>query len=201
MLEFTPTEHRFFDQLVAFVAGATGAALGVQAQGRGSTLGFAESETVIFQGRPHAANVQLTFYPAAILRTIASSSWPDRLVYEEERLPDSPPTKPYKLAGFGRLHALLMQAAFMQFFEGARGEIKQKHGTVPQFRPAPLDFGRIVRNAFAHSGTIDIRNSNAAPVCWNGLCYGPADNGRQVAYTDLAAADLIVLTREMNGAI
>ncbi|MBI4473186.1 MAG: hypothetical protein HY646_10985 [Acidobacteria bacterium] len=174
---------------------------GVQAQGRGSTAGFAANENVIFQGRPHASNVQLTFYPAEILRTIASSSWPDQIAYEEEQLPNPPPTKPYKLAGFGRVHALLMQAAFVQFFEGARGEIEQRHGSVPQLWPSPLDFGRIVRNAFAHGGTIDIRNSNAAPVSWNGLSYGPSDNGKQVPIWDLAAADLIVLMREINGAI
>jgi hypothetical protein len=201
MPEFSPKHHRFFDQVVAFLAGATAAALGVQAQGRGSTASFAETENVIFQGRPHASNVQLTFYPADILRRIASSSWPDRTVYEEERLPDPPPTKPYKLTGFGRLHGLLMQAAFVQFFESARDEIEQKHGTVPQRWPSPLDFGRIVRNAFAHGGTIDIRNSSAAPVSWKGLSYGPSDNGKQVAYTDLAAADLIVLMREINDAI
>lgn len=201
MLEFTPTKHRFFDQLVAFVASATGAALGIQAQGRGSTRGFAKSENVIFQGHPHAANVQLIFYPAAILQTIAANSWPDQIIYEEEQLPTPPPTKPYKLVTVGRLHALLMQAVFVQFLEGARGEIEQKYGTAPQLWPAPLDFGRIVRNAFSHGGTIDIRNSNASPVSWKGLRYGPADNGRQVAYMDLAAADLIVLMREMNEAI
>jgi hypothetical protein len=133
--------------------------------------------------------VQLTFYSDAILRAIATSAWPDLVRYYEEPLPHPSPTKAHKLVGFGRLHALLMQAAFVHFFEIARDEVEDNHGNDPQTWRSPLNFARIVRDAFAHGNSLDVRNPNAAPVCWKGLCYGPADNGRQVAYSDLAAAD------------
>ena len=73
MPEFTRREHRFFDQLVAFIAATPSAAVGMQAQGRGSTTGLSPNENVIFRGRAHASNAQLTFYPSAILQAIATS--------------------------------------------------------------------------------------------------------------------------------
>jgi hypothetical protein len=62
--------------------------------------------------------------------------------------------------------------------------------------PDVLNFGRIVRNAFAHGGTLEIRDGTS--VRWGGLRYSKSQNGRRVLYNDLSSADLTILMLEMD---
>jgi len=61
-----------------------------------------------------------------------------------------------------------------------------------------LNFGRVVRNAFAHGGLINIENPNSQPVSWRGLTYGPQHHGRQILYTDVTPVEVIFLMDEMD---
>lgn len=201
MPDFTPAQHRFFDQLVSFLVGAVGGAVAVQAQGRRRTEGFKQDEAVLFQGRPAASNVQLRFYPGPVLQAIAEGKWPASVRYDEEPLPVPPPTLPHRIRGFGRLHVTMIQSAFVQHFESVRDQIEARHGGDPYRWPQPLNFARVLRNAFAHGGQIDIRSATAPPVVWRGLWYTVADNGRSVLYQDMAPADVIVLMREVDSAV
>jgi hypothetical protein len=70
-----------------------------------------------------------------------------------------------------------------------------KHGKVSQW-PQVLTFARIVRNAFAHGGTVNITDGAAA--AWNGLNYSQAENGRRVLYNDLSSGDLTLLMVDMD---
>jgi hypothetical protein len=70
-----------------------------------------------------------------------------------------------------------------------------------KLRPMTLEFGRTVRNAIAHGGSLEIRNPRAQPVRWHSLSYGPSENGRKVIGTDLYFPDLVALMLEMDEAM
>jgi hypothetical protein len=89
----------------------------------------------------------------------------------------------------------LYEHAFMTYLAKSEGAIKAKHGRKKDW-PDVLNFGRIVRNAFAHGGTLNITDGIAGS--WGGISYSEARNGRRVLYNDLSAGDLTVLMLEMD---
>lgn len=89
-------------------------------------------------------------------------------------------------------------ASFVHYYESAVDDMGVAHGTDPTAWPGVLRFGWAVRNAFAHDGKILFKNPNAAPATWRGLTFGPQDNGRQILYTDLMPADIVILMDEMD---
>jgi hypothetical protein len=97
-----------------------------------------------------------------------------------------------------RVLATVVGASFVRYYESVEDFIKAAHGTDRSQWPEKLRFGNVVRNAFAHDGTVVIRNPNARPVWWRSLSYNYADNGRRILYSDLAVADLIFLMDEMD---
>ncbi len=59
-------------------------------------------------------------------------------------------------------------------------------------------FAWAIRNAIAHDGKIDIRNSSKKPVEWDGLRFAHADNGHPVLAQDIGMADLVALMIAMD---
>jgi len=106
-----------------------------------------------------------------------------------------PPPKPSIPDGIQRLWGSFYQQAFITYFETNRDDIEAKFGTT-KFWPETLTFGRILRNAFAHGGTIEIRDKAAAT--WRSLTYSDAQNGRQVLYNDMSQGDLTILMLDMD---
>jgi hypothetical protein len=95
-----------------------------------------------------------------------------------------------------RLMGSLYEQAFISYFEGVRDLIEVKHGSKTANWPVTLNFGRVVRNAFAHGSAIDIRD--ATTVAWRGVAYSRSQNGRQVIYNDLTAGDVTLLMLDMD---
>lgn len=63
------------------------------------------------------------------------------------------------------------------------------------------NFGRTIRNAFAHDGQIEIRGPSAPPVTWKSLNYTHTDNGRQIFLHDMGEAEAILLMAEMDASV
>ncbi len=88
-------------------------------------------------------------------------------------------------------------AAFVLYCEAHIDHVKTRYGQISAFPPR-WGFGRVVRNALAHGGEIEIRDAKFAPVSWQGLTYGPAQNGLRVIGVDLHAPDLLLLMIDMD---
>jgi hypothetical protein len=89
----------------------------------------------------------------------------------------------------------LYEHAFIAYFEKNVDAIFARHRGKRHW-PNVLNFGRIVRNAFAHGGNVSI--TDGIPGDWNGVNYSPSVNGRRVLYNDLSAGDLTLLMVEMD---
>ncbi|MCS3729223.1 hypothetical protein [Bradyrhizobium betae] len=100
--------------------------------------------------------------------------------------------------GLASIYISILAPIFVQFFESYNDWLYQKHKH-PDNWPEVWRFGRIVRNAIAHGGKIDVRQKEA-PASWRGLSYSAADNGRDIVSRvgDLATGDVFTLMIEMS---
>lgn len=89
----------------------------------------------------------------------------------------------------------LYEHAFISYYESNVDAMRAKHGTARHW-PAVLTFGRIVRNSFAHGGTVNI--IDAANATWNGVTLSDANNGERVLYNHLSSGDLTLLMIDMD---
>lgn len=195
---YTPQSHRFFDNLVSFFAGVSSLGLAFQAQAGHSTHPFHPTDYIAIVGTSHVAACELHVFPAPILSCLLANQWPTRIEVHEIPINQSPPSHPITLTGMQGVHGSMIASAFVQYFESNRKAVESKYSSNVQSWPATWNFGRVVRNALAHKGIINIQNANATPASWRTLTYGPAQNGRQLLYQDLTAVELILLMKEMD---
>jgi hypothetical protein len=191
VIELKPTTHRFFNELVTAQAALAGYLTGhiVQASG-GSTPYGAEAR---ISQQCHTVLLEVQVPARDVLTAMVDHGWPQSLTlrFHEGRAPP----KMAQLNGIQNLLGGLYQQAFIAYFERSRDVIDAKFGRTANW-PMVLNFGRTVRNAFAHGGTVDIRDG--ITVWWRGVTYSPAENGRQVLYNDLSQGDLTILMIDMD---
>jgi hypothetical protein len=90
---------------------------------------------------------------------------------------------------------------FVLYYEQFADWVKAQAGCdIGKLHPV-WGFGRVVRNAIGHAGVVSINDQNFKPVKWEGLTYGPAQNGRAIIGPDLHAPDLILLMLDMDRAL
>jgi len=195
---YTAQNHRFFDNLVSFVAGISSLGLAFQVQASHPTRPFLPTEFLALVGFPNVAGCEFHVFPEPVLAELLANRWPTSMVIHEVPINQAPPSHPIWLTGMQGVHGSMIANAFVQYFEANRGAAESKYGSNVQAWPATWNFGRVVRNALAHKGVINIQNANAAPVAWRTLVYGPAQNGRQLLYQDLTAVEIILLMEEMD---
>lgn len=96
-------------------------------------------------------------------------------------------------------HERFVSALFSLYVERCSDWIKANRSTNYHSWPPVANFCRVVRNAIAHGGTININSERAPVVAWRSLTYSHADHGRRIINTgsDLSTGDLIVLMLEL----
>ncbi len=90
---------------------------------------------------------------------------------------------------------------FVQFFEDRRPWLAVNINNQFTQWPNVWQFARIVRNAAAHGGQVNIDDLSFVPVTWHTLTYGPDQNGRKIFGEDLSLADVFILMLEMNNSL
>jgi len=175
--------------------------MGIAAQRIGSVRAVNTHENIIIRGRPNVSGLQFAFYPHDLMQVLVKNDWPVTVELHEQPYESSVEGMSIHITGLKRLHASLIESAFVHYFESFRPEVEAKYGTDVQSWPTEWDFGRVVRNAFAHGGKIDIRNDNAPPVAWKTLTYTSNDNGRQIIYQDVTPVEIILLMEDMDAVI
>jgi hypothetical protein len=199
MLTFERSVHRFFDDLVTFLV--TNASLGVAlvAQHSGVPTACAPGHSIAFAGSPKVTNVVLRFFPYQALQTIVQNGWPERVELQEGPITGPQMSNPHWLTGQQGLVGLTIQSAFVHYFETVRSQkVVTRFGNDSQNWPPVWNFGRVIRNAFAHGGRIDFQNPKAPPVNWRTLSYSPADNGRTILFGDVTPVEVIYLMSDMD---
>lgn len=188
-------EHRYFDEVVSFLCSFIGQLMTLQAVKTGATR-FGPEVYWFLEGNGY----EWLIYPFSPLTDLANDSWPTEIRIEE-REGHNIPDLPHSTDALMHSMSVSIQGTFVRYFETYRPLIVQAYGADPYDWPGVWSFGRVVRNGFAHGGTLEWRNPNAESVSWRGISYGPGQDGRQVLFRDLALPDVIKLMMEMDEAI
>jgi hypothetical protein len=196
---YSAGQHRFFDDLynmlVCYIAFGSAA----QAYNGGDPT-FAGLDRVGLGGR--ACGVELLVRPSTILPPILEDRRPDRIELIELPFAIDWSTVPGSRGRQEPRRVLtpVIHAAFVHYYESVLDEIECNHGPSRTWHqwPEVLRFGRTVRNAFTHGGVVHVTDPKAPVSSWQGVTYGPAQNGHQVLYTDLMPGDLVLLMEEMD---
>jgi hypothetical protein len=192
-ITLTPQIHRFFNQLATAQAATAAYIIGNVAQAGGDVT-FPRG-TFISQVCFTRPQEEVQFEPAEVLDPISQDHvWPSEIHLTFRPGYGRPPAYPNPDA-VQLLMASLYEHAFVTYFEKNLAAMFAKHRGKRNW-PGILNFGRIVRNAFAHGGTVNITDS--IPGAWGGISYSEATNGRRVLYNDLSVGDLTLLMLEMD---
>lgn len=145
------------------------------------------------------SNRKFVFRPFEILSEIWANRWPTEIRYTVEPGAMRDPeimarfNAEVRINNVHRLQIGATEAAFLHYFE-----------THLHFVARPLppvwNFARVIRNACAHGGRIDIRDKNATPVSWMSLSYSASDNGKEIWKTDLTTVEALLLMEDMDAA-
>lgn len=147
-ITITPQIHRFFNQLATAQAATAAFIIGCVAQGGGQVtfpLGSPVSQVCMTKDE------ELQFEPAEVLDPISQEHpWPSEIHLTFRSSLGRPSEFPNPDA-VQLLMASLYEHAFIAYFEKNVDAIFAKHRGKRRW-PSALNFGRIVRNAFAHGG-------------------------------------------------
>jgi len=90
----------------------------------------------------------------------------------------------------------VISPVFIAFFEPYREWLKDT-AAISDW-PAKLRFGRVIRNAAAHGGKLNMTDKKAETVTWYNTTYQVGDQGRLVVGGDLQFADIMILMMEIS---
>jgi hypothetical protein len=152
----------------------------------------------VIQGKANVTDLQMVLRPHSILDPILTNGWPLQLEIDEQPLDKAIPPRFAKLAGMNRLNAIQISHTFVSYFESNVSLVRDKHGSDPYRWPEPWNFARVVRNALAHGGTINIENPSAPPITWKSITYSPANNGTEILFQDMTFVEIVILMGEMD---
>jgi hypothetical protein len=200
---YSQKKHNFFEQLVTFMTSYVTIGLGLIVQHHGKMNRFKQRQFIVIRGRPNVSNLEFKFFPYSLFQSLYSKKWPQQLKFHDRPITTQPENIfkiPVRLQGTGRFTAYLIMSTFVHYFESIRPLVKSKYGGQQNWPPT-WNFGRVVRNAFAHGGKIKIDNPNATPVAWKNLSYTYNENGRQIIYRDITPVEMVLLMEEMDATV
>jgi hypothetical protein len=142
-----------------------------------------------------AANMDIVVPLAEFQRASISGEMPLLIVVQALEKRPAPEGKTAR--GMKSLSARIGCALFALFAELAVNWHRSISTDYPNWPPV-LNFARVVRNAIAHNGTINITDPAAAVVSWRRLTYSYKDFGRDIINRDISYGDLLVLMLDME---
>ena len=198
---YTAKSHLFFDDLALFLCTLSSSLVTIEAFRMGGYTKAPSDPEYYMQFEACTLPVSLTWYPQESLMAIAANTWPTTITLLENTVHPKNPTFGIGSLGARNLHGLALQAAFVRFYEGHKDLIEAKFGTDPAQWPSEWNFSRVVRNAFAHDGTLTFRNPNARSVSWRGITYEPSEHGKHLMFRDINFVEVVTLMEDMHAAL
>lgn len=197
-MEIRRSQHNYFDDVANYLISLISLTLAQELYIKGTAGKYSPNHTVQLDAKQ--AGKRLRFYPHTLLDDIFQLKWPTILSFEEKNV-TIPPNAVLNLGALERPLSAFAQSMFVNYFERCRLDIETQYGENTTGWPQDWNFGRVVRNSFAHKAVVCFQNPSAPPVQWRGLAYSSSDNGRNVMNRDLWPADLIYLMMDMDSHI
>lgn len=193
-------QHGFFDDLVVFL-GTLASNLVTAELLRMSRTQLTSDPKYFLQFEGCRIGVKLTWYPKETLLSIARNAWPSQVTLHENLMHPRAPAFSLTSSGARNLHSLSLQSSFLRYFESHRPLIEEHYGANVSNWPSVWTFARVVRNAFAHGGTVTIQNPTAAAVSWRGITHGPSQNDRPIIFQDMSFVEVLTLLEDLDACI
>ena len=147
----------------------------------------------------------IAWRPNEFMHDVKQDRWPTQLniAHLNPIEPAAQPAErgvPFSSSAAWRMVHGLVGSMFVRYFEKFREQIEAKYGSDTTRWPDCWNFGRVVRNALAHDGLIEMRNAQSAPVAWRGVTIGPCNNGKVLFSRSefLDVADLVALVEDLD---
>lgn len=188
----TPATHRFFNELATAQAATAAYGIGHVVQAGMTWQPYSPNQPIMQVCFTRLVEVE--FDPHEVLGPISRFVWPS-IIHLGLRQGSRRPPATLNPTAVQLLMGSLYEHAFITYYEKNVAQVVAKHKGKRHW-PNALTFGRIVRNAFAHGGTVNITDGISAS--WGNVNYSPADNGRRVLYNDLSQGDLTLLMLDMD---
>ena len=195
---YTP-DNLFFDDMLLFLIMISSGGMGLQLQREGTAIPFEQGQNVVFYQK--LTDMEYRFYPYETFRAVFNNKWPVSFELEESEQVTTPngfkksKTMPTRIRELWRR---LVEVAFVHFFESIRDSIESKYSKECSHWPDLSNFSRVIRNAFAHGGRINIGNQNSPKVVSKSSSYDFQDNGKRVLFDDMAIGDVLRLMEEVD---
>ena len=117
----------------------------------------------------HATGVALSFFPHFFLDALVKNTWPTEIRLAEFPLATLQGKQSGTITSVTRIAAALLESSFIRYYEQQKDAVTLKYGPDAKAWPGEWNFARVVRNAFAHRGTMNFDNPNASSVRWRNL--------------------------------
>jgi len=148
---------------------------------------------------PNVTNQQIRFFPHDTFAELWARRWPTEFEVEWQPLDNKCTVPdPIRLSGELTYTLELFSGSFILFYDGIESEIRAKYSDNSSTWPSELTMGRIIRNAFAHGNTFEIRNPSVPKTVWRGLAVDASNNGQRVLFGALGIADAIILMEDID---
>jgi hypothetical protein len=200
-MRFRRDQHRFFDDIVAMFTTLVANTYTMKNHRLQVPHLFTPDDYVWFQGMPKVSGIVVGVQALPLIQQQAHDTLPDQLDLVEKPLAAVEIPGGISLNVLKRPSERVFASLYTSYFERGRRLVEARFGMDVSGWPAVWNFGRVVRNAFAHGGQVSITNPNALPVTWRGVTLGPAENGREIFFNDLAYAEIVILLSELDAAV
>lgn len=189
-------QHGFFRELTTFLVAVASLQRALETERTDAADAFEEDDYLELIGRKEVSNLALGFWPRRLLRSLLFNRWPQEIVLQERELEKM--DRVARQFGIDDFHMYVMQITFTEYYERYRPFVEAEHGEGPDDWPKCWQVGRHVRNAFAHGGTVDIRDEEAPSIEWRGLSIGPEKHGEKLIHNYVTPVEAILLMEEMD---
>jgi len=112
---FTAQSHRFFDNLVSFIAAISSLGVAFQVHAGHPVRRFGATDFIALVGFPQVAGCEFHVFPAPVLTELLMNKWPSSIVIHEVPINYTPPSHPIWLTGTQGVHGSMIASAFVQY--------------------------------------------------------------------------------------
>jgi hypothetical protein len=212
---FAPSDHGFFDDLVTMLVSLSSYFFAMHVSiASNNPKPFEERSTAEWKSyilpikslefpfslEQNATNQRITFFPAELLMALSLDTWPQWIEYRIESKDKSKPDVRLSAQGNRYVIARIVGASFTNYYSNSESTIKSRYGTNPDKWPKPLRFAWLIRNGFAHGGTLNVSDRQLRPVTWKIWSFDYQQDGQRfVAEPNmLGVGDVITLMQEID---
>ncbi len=213
---FTPDTHGFFDDLVTMLVSLSSYMFTMHvsmASNNPMPLGQRTQQELISYIAPikilnwpfrlgcRATESTILIFSTELVMACALNGWPQFIKYLEIPSVNSDPDYRLSSSGVKRITSDIVGASFSNFYFRCEPAIKRQYGNTVDDWPEIARFAWLMRNGFAHGGSLRINDQKLRPALWKIWSIDASCNGHRCLFEDgmLGIGDVVMLMQDLDG--